>query len=178
MTLAGQAQGTVEDQGAGTPRITLKPHSLPRGEGEAWWWFGALAEIIATSADTGGQFTLVEITVPAGYEGVRHVHHHEDEAFWILEGDITLDVDGTVIRAAAGDYAFGPRDIPHSFNAGADGARMLFLFTPGGFEDLIRDTGQPAPSRTLPPHSDEMPDEDQMKALQLIVAKHGGEILG
>ncbi|MBA2724696.1 MAG: hypothetical protein H0U53_01795, partial [Actinobacteria bacterium] len=49
----------------------LEVASVGNGDGEARWWFGALAEIKATAADTGGQFTLVEVTCGPGYEGVR-----------------------------------------------------------------------------------------------------------
>ena len=45
------------------------------GEGEAWWWVGVLATIKATSEQTGGRYTLVEIHAPDGYGSVLHVHH-------------------------------------------------------------------------------------------------------
>jgi len=67
------------------------------------------------------QFTIVEITEPPGAEAPLHVHHREDEAFWILEGDVTLEVGGTTIEASAGDYAFGPRGIPHRYTVGDRG---------------------------------------------------------
>ena len=73
-----------------------------------------------------------------------------------------------------GDYAFGPRDIPHSFSVGDKGARVLFILTPGGFEKLILASSEPAKARTVPPHSDEMPD---FARLQAIVGQFGGEIL-
>ena len=56
------------------------------GEGEARWWFASLAVIKATAADTAGQLTIVEVTEPPGAQAPLHVHHREDEAFWILEG--------------------------------------------------------------------------------------------
>jgi hypothetical protein len=40
-----------------------------------------------------------------------HVHHREDEAFWVLEGEVTFEVGGKTIEASAGDFVFGPRDI-------------------------------------------------------------------
>ena len=149
--------------------------AVATGKGEARWWFGQLAEIKATAADTGGQFTLVEVTSPPRYQGRRHVHHKEDEAFWLLEGDLNLEVGGHLIEMQAGDYAFGPRDIPHSYTTGDTGCRVLFILTPGGFEKLIMATSQPARARTVPPPSDEMPD---IARLQAIVAEFGGEILG
>ena len=155
-------------------RELLKTAAVARGQGEARWWFGMLAEIKATAADTGGQFTLVEITCGPNYQGIRHVHHREDEGFWIVEGDVTLDVGGTIIETHAGDYAFGPRDIPHVFNVGAAGCRMLFLFTPGGFEDLILATSEPAQSRVVPPPPTEPPDIARMNE---ITARYGAEII-
>ena len=148
--------------------------TVAAGKGEARWWFGQLAEIKATAADTAGQFTLVEVTCPPGYRGLRHVHHKEDEAFWLVEGDMVLEIGGTPIQMHPGDYAFGPRNIPHSFSAGEAGCRVLFILTPGGFEKLIMATSEPAGARTVPPPSDEMPD---FARLQQIVAPFGGEIL-
>jgi quercetin dioxygenase-like cupin family protein len=153
---------------------TLTTASVPKGEGEARWWFGMLTEIKATAADTGGQFSLVQVTCPPGYQAVRHVHHREDEGFWIVDGDVTLEVGGTLIEAHAGDYAFGPRDIPHSFSVGNSGCRMLFLLTPGGFEELIRATSEPARGRVVPPPATEPPDIARMNQ---IVARYGAEIV-
>ncbi|MEA2643123.1 MAG: hypothetical protein QOG08_149 [Chloroflexota bacterium] len=148
--------------------------SVAAGKGEARWWFGMLAEIKATSADTGGQFTVVEVTCAPGYQGVRHIHHNEDEGFWVLDGQLDLEVGGHHTKMQPGDYAFGPRDIPHGFSAGDKGARVLFILTPGGFEKLILASSEPAGARTTPPPSDEMPD---FARLQAIVGQFGGEIL-
>jgi glyoxylate utilization-related uncharacterized protein len=93
------------------------------------------------------------------------VHHREDEAFWILEGDVTLEVGDTTIEAHAGDYAFGPREIPHRYTVGDAGCRMLFICTPSGFEDLVIGMSVPAATRTLPPPSDEEPDWERVAAV-------------
>ena len=153
----------------------LAPVAIARDEGEARWWFQCLAVIKATAADTGGQMTIIEITEPPGSETPLHVHHREDEGFWILEGDVTLEVGGTIIEAHAGDYAFGPRDIPHRYTVGPAGCRMLFICTPGGFENLVIAMSQPAASRTLPPPSEVEPDWERIAA---IAQAHGAELLG
>jgi quercetin dioxygenase-like cupin family protein len=153
---------------------TLDAVAVHSGEGEARWWFGQLAEIKATAADTGGQFTIIEVTCAPGFEAPLHVHHREDEAFWILDGDVTLYVGEDTIEAAAGDYAFGPRDIPHRYTVGENGCRMLFICTPGGFEGLVLDMSEPAASRTIPLPAGQPPDLEQIEA---IANKHGCELL-
>ncbi len=160
-------QQTDETQG-------LKPIAVGKGEGEARWWFGALAVIKTTAAETGGQLTIIDITNPPGWEAPLHVHHRDDEGFWILEGSATIEVGDTTLEVGAGDYAFGPRDIPHRYTVGDAGCRMLFIMVPGGMEDVVRATSEPAASLTLPPPPDQEPDIDAIKA---IVKQHGYELL-
>jgi quercetin dioxygenase-like cupin family protein len=155
----------------------LEPVAVRRDEGEARWWFGALVEIKATAADTGGQMTIVEVTERPGAEAPLHVHHRDDEGFWILEGEVTFEVGDETVEASAGDYVFGPRDIPHRFTVGDRGCRMLFILVPGGIEDLIRATSESAPSRTLPPPSDEEPTAEEIEGLKAMIKEHGYELL-
>ncbi|MCO5221363.1 MAG: quercetin 2,3-dioxygenase [Thermomicrobiales bacterium] len=153
---------------------TKLPVKINRDEGDARWWFGCLAVIKATAADTGGQMTIVEITEAPGAEAPLHVHHREDEAFWLLEGNATFEVGDTVIEASAGDYLFAPRDVPHRFTVGASGCRMLFILTPGGFEEVLRATSEPAGALVLPPPSTPMPD---FARIAEIVRGYGCELL-
>ena len=143
----------------------LVPVAVRSDEGEARWWFASLTVIRATGADTGGQMTIVEITEPPGSEAPLHVHHREDEGFWILEGSATFQVGDAMIEASAGDYLFGPRDIPHRYTAGPDGCRMLFICAPAGFENLVLEMSEPAGARTLPPPSDEEPNWEHVAAV-------------
>jgi quercetin dioxygenase-like cupin family protein len=152
----------------------LEAIATRRGEGEARWWFAALAEIKVTADQTGGLLTIVEITEPPNAAAPLHVHHREDESFWILEGDVTLEVGDTTIEAQTGDFAFAPRDIPHRYTVGAGGCRMLFIMTPGGFEGLVRDMSVPAQSRTLPPAVDQEPDWAHVAA---VAKAYGCELL-
>ena len=91
-----------------TSETTLQPIAVNSDEGEARWWFAALAVIKATAADTGGAMTIVEVTEPPGAEAPLHVHHREDEAFWILEGSVTLYVGDAVIEASPGRLCLRP----------------------------------------------------------------------
>jgi len=162
----------MQDQARTTTRT---PVAVGGNEGEARWWFEGLAVIKARAADTGGQLSIIEVTEPAGAEAPLHVHYKEDESFWILEGSATFAVGDATIEARAGDFLFGPRDVPHRYTVGAEGCRMLFICTPGGFEELVIAMSRPAESRTLPPPSDEMPDYGQIAA---IAEAHGCALLG
>lgn len=153
---------------------TLDPVAVSQDEGEARWWFGSLAVTKLAAAQTSGLMSIVEITEPPGAEAPLHVHHREDETFWVLEGGVTFEVGGTTFEASPGDMAFGPRDIPHRYMVGEAGCRMLFILTPGGFEDAIRDLSTPARSRTLPPTSEQPPD---MQGLEARIASYGCEVV-
>jgi mannose-6-phosphate isomerase-like protein (cupin superfamily) len=148
------------------------------GEGEALWWVGLLATIKATKEQTGGRYTLVEILAPDGYGSVLHVHHREDEGFWILEGELTFYVGDQTIKARPGSFLFGPKDVPHAFTVDSGPAKLLFVLSPAGFEDLVRDMGEPARSLTVPPQPEAPPSEAEMQQMAAIAAQHGAEILG
>lgn len=147
-------------------------------EGEARWWLGSLAVIKARSEDTGGRMTIIEVTEPPNVEAVAgplHVHHREDEAFWILEGRATIQIGDETFEAGPGDYVMGPRDIPHRYTVGESGCRMLFICVPGGFDGLVRDMSEPAGSRTLPPPMESEPDWAKVAE---IAQAYGCEMLG
>jgi mannose-6-phosphate isomerase-like protein (cupin superfamily) len=151
----------------------LAPMATRSNEGEARWWLGTLAEIKVTAHETGGLLSILEITEAPNAAEPLHVHYREDEGFWILEGDVTFQVGDTTIEATAGDFAFAPRGIPHRYTVGDAGCRMLFIMTPGGFEDLVRGMSVPAETRTLPPASDEEPDWERFAA---VAKAHGCEL--
>jgi len=151
------------------------PITLGPDEGEVLWFLDFLTTVKASGEETDGGLTVMEQIAPFGAGSPLHVHRREDEAFWILEGDVTFEVGDAVIEARAGDYAFGPRDVPHRYRVGEAGCRMLFICAPGGFEGLVREMSRPAESRTLPPPMTEPPD---MARIAAIAEAHGCELLG
>ena len=149
---------------------TLQQSRTARGQQR--WFFGMLAEVKASSADTGGRYTFVEMTAPAGLQVPLHVHHTEDEGFYVVEGSITVQLGEELIEVGAGEHAYGPHGIPHRFTVGPDGARMLWILAPGGFEDFIEEVSVPAETPTVPP-AHILPPENAAE----IVLKHGNELL-
>ena len=144
----------------------------PTGLGQPRWFFGMLAEVKASAADTGGRYTLVEIAAPPRLQAPLHVHYREDEGFYVLDGSVTIEVGDATVELGAGQHAYGPRDIPHRFTVGPDGARMLWVLAPGGFEKLIEEASVPAEAPTVPPSS-VVPPENSAE----IVLRHGNELL-
>lgn len=157
----------------------VRTYGLKESEGEARWWLGGPAIIKASGKETDGRFSLVEIVDAEGVETPLHVHHNEDESFWILEGSFTFEVGSQTIKAEPGSFLFGPKDIPHRYRVDKGPARLLFLFSPAGFEDFIRDTSEPISTPTLPPPSDMQPSSEEMEQLMApFLQKYGLEILG
>lgn len=157
--------------------VGIRAFGLKADEGNARWWLGGLAVIKATGKDTDGRYSLVEILDPEGGETPLHVHHNEDEGFWILEGSLTFEVGDKTIKAEPGSFLFGPKGIPHRYRVDKGPARLLFILSPAGFEDFILATSEPAQSLTLPPEG-EPPTEEDFAQLAELASQYGCEILG
>jgi quercetin dioxygenase-like cupin family protein len=153
----------------------VSPIALQPDEGEPIWFLGVLATIKASTETTGGRVAVIEHFAPQGAGSPLHVHHREDEWFYVTDGELTFWVGGQVINAPAGTFVYGPRDIPHTFDVTSDEARFLLVTEPAGFEKFMRAASEPAPTLTIPPPPTEPPDLDGLTAL---AAEYGIEILG
>jgi len=143
-------------------------------EDEAFRFLGIPTQTRSTAETTNGSFGLIEHwLIPPGFASPYHTHHREDEAFYVLEGEIAFVCDGEWSTGGPGTYVFGPREIPHGFKVvGNTPARMLLLCAPGGFERFVIEMGEPASDPSLPPSS---PD---MAKLMALAAKYQIDILG
>lgn len=145
------------------------------GEGEALWFMGFLATIKSSARTTGGGVAVVEHLGPRGAGSPQHVHSRENEWFYVLEGELTFWVGGEVSVAPAGSFVFGPKGIPHTFMVSSEQARFLLVTEPAGFEQFLRDVGEPAERLEIPPPATEPPD---VAALTAAAAEYGLEITG
>jgi quercetin dioxygenase-like cupin family protein len=127
----------------------LKMYALQKEEGQSLWFFNAKTFIKATAAQTGGGFGLIEQICPVGTESPYHVHHNEDETFYIIDGQATFISGDNVIKAASGAVVFLPRNIAHGFRIDAP-TRLLILVTPGGFEQFPIEMGDPVVENVHP----------------------------
>ena len=151
------------------------PIAMQKGEGNARWFLGGLSTVKASGAATGGRVAVTENWAPRGHGSPLHVHHDEDEWFYVLSGELTFWVGGQVTVATEGSFVYGPRDVPHTFAVSSDEARFLLVIEPAGFEDFLLALSEPAASLTLPPARVQPPPMDAMLAA---AAEHGIEILG
>jgi mannose-6-phosphate isomerase-like protein (cupin superfamily) len=154
---------------------TLAPVAHGPGEGEHLWFFGGLTTIKADGADTGGRVMVTEQVAPRGGGSPLHVHHNEDEWFYVLEGELTIWVAGRTVVAGAGTFVYGPRDVPHTFVVSSERARFLLVTEPAGFEGFIRALAVSAPALEIPPAPASAPD---MAPVLEAAAHYGLEILG
>jgi quercetin dioxygenase-like cupin family protein len=145
------------------------------GEGEARWWWGNLALLKVTGENTHGGLTVVEVTMGPGRMAPLHVHHREEETFLVTRGQLTFQIGDHTIEAGPGDLILGPRDIPHRFVAGPDGATLLILLTPAGLEGLILEQSVPA-TRRQPPAAGDVPPPD-LEQMREIALRYGAELL-
>jgi len=66
------------------------------------WYSGHLMTFLATAEDTQGKFALIEAVARKGNVPPPHIHHREEETFYVLEGEMTFSVGGQTIKATPG----------------------------------------------------------------------------
>ena len=130
---------------------------------------------LATSEDTNGKYALWEALVPPGGGPPPHVHSREEEGFYILEGEIALQINGErFVASAGGMFANMPVGTPHSFkNESSRPAKMLISVAPAGLEKMFFEFGVPLPegsTSALPP------TKQEIEKLLTVAPRYGIEI--
>jgi quercetin dioxygenase-like cupin family protein len=157
-----------------TTTTTTGAYHLNPAEGPTLWHLGGLLTFKATSARTGGLW-VQEARGARGYASPVHTHAREDEAFYVLDGEITVYVGDETITATPGSFLWAPRNLPHAYCVESPEARFLAFSTDSAFDRFFFATGQPANAPTLPPPPDGPPD---IPALVAALAEHGVEMVG
>src|SRR2546428_1641938 len=115
--------------------IFLRP-----GEGRPIELGGFQMSVKATGSETGGAFSLLEANEPAGFGPPLHIHHDAAEAFYVLEGEYVMFLEGRQVSCPAGSFVFIPAGTLHGFRVGHVASRKLNLYTPaamGGYFDEL-----------------------------------------
>ncbi len=147
---------------------------VPPGGGRSVWFNGGLVTFYALGEDTGGAFTLFEEAIAPQDRALPHLHHEEDQAFYVLEGEHEFVCDGRTFSAGVGSFVYVPRGIVHSYeNVGTEPGRLLILSTPaGGTERIFFDLGEPVTEGSPPPPTEPL----GLPAFRATVQKYGSDI--
>ena len=122
---------------------TAVPIIRQDGEGEQMWFAGGgTFTWKATAEETGGAFLLLEDRMEQGKVTPLHLHPNEDEAIYVLEGELLVHFDGEEHRVGPGGLFVAPRGLPHAFMVVSESARVLGLQTPGSGEQLLPRCGR------------------------------------
>jgi quercetin dioxygenase-like cupin family protein len=143
------------------------------------WFFANLVEVKLAQRTAGGNMSVIELVGPAGDMPPLHLHRTDDEAWYVLEGEMTFFVGSNEpVVVQAGGLAFGPKGVPHTYRVESSGpARWLAVCTPGDFEQFVVAASRPAERAELPPMVDP-PGEEEIAAVTALAADHQIELLG
>ena len=146
---------------------------VPLGEGKKLRVTDGLMTLKASGEDTGGAYSLADSMVPPQGGPPPHIHHREDEAFWVLEGELEVSVGENRFRAGAGSFVHLHRSVLHSYqNVGTAPARFLTLMVPAGLERFFEEVGKPGTDLSSPPPF----EEEDIDRLLAAAPKYGVEI--
>ena len=140
-------------------------------------FLGVQMKVLLSSAQTGGQFSMIEGVMPPGGDGGLHLHRHEDESMNLLEGELEVTIGEDVFTLKPGESYFAPRGVPQRLrNLGTVPARCLLVTTPGGFDLFIAQAGLELVAGAAPP-APAPPTPEQIGQLMQLAAEFGIEIL-
>lgn len=167
-------QGTRVQEAAMDEGVTGGFAALAPGAGQSVWFTGTLVTVKAGAAQTGGAYAVLEWLLPPGFGPPPHIHHEDDEALYILEGELAGCCGERTWRGGPGTFVLLPRGVPHSFGVeGATPARVLQVGNGSGFERFIAESGAPAQAPTLPPP----PGEAEIARMLATAPKYAIEVL-
>ena len=136
-------------------------------DGQGYWVDGDLYYLKLHSSEIGGAYAVFELTVaPYGKGPLPHRHAETSEAFYILEGSLTMSIEGQELIAPPGTFSFVPPGTTHTYsNPNPAPAKVFKIISPGGFEDFFVEFGQPATTRSNPLAEVPMPDVEKAQEL-------------
>lgn len=109
-----------------------------------FWFLGTEMHMLATAGQTGRALGLIEQVAPPGFAAPPHIHHAEDEAFYVVSGSATFHCGERTIEGGPGAFVWLPRDVAHWFEVHPGGpARLLQFNTPAGLERFFEEMGTP-----------------------------------
>lgn len=128
---------------------------LNQNEGESFWVLGDLYTFKVTGKETNGEFMLMEQVIQPQSGPPPHIHHAEDETFYVLEGRFLFLCGKEERILETGCLAYIPKGTVHTFkNIAEHEGRLLVTVTPAGLEDFFYSIGTPLTNSSTPPPFD------------------------
>jgi quercetin dioxygenase-like cupin family protein len=154
--------------GDGAAHGTGQGLHVPARGGTTTWFNGDIYTVKLSAQLSGGGLGLIEATVPPGGGPAPHIHRHTDETFYLVSGELEFLDGERTFTAGTGDLVHLPRNTVHRFfNPGLFPATMLFIFTPGGAEQLFVEGGDdPRPGMQVQPWGPERINEHLLGLLE------------
>jgi len=141
---------------------------VPSGTGPRYFVMGDHMTVKLHGRDTGGAFSQIQATCEPHFGPPLHIHHREEETFFVIEGEFEFVCGGERTTGGPGTIVRLPRDVPHRFkNLGDTTGRLLITLSPAGGEDFFAAVGALTP--------EQQSDHAKMAALG---TKYGMEIIG
>jgi quercetin dioxygenase-like cupin family protein len=123
----------------------------PTQTGEAYWVMGTLFTYLVTGAESGSSYFTLIVDVGPEQGPPPHIHHLEDEQFYVLDGQLTYSVGDQTFQVSAGDFIHIPRGTVHSFKNGSKPSKLHATFAPAGIEGFFREVGERVDDRLKTP---------------------------
>jgi quercetin dioxygenase-like cupin family protein len=142
------------------------------------WFLDTLVTVRVRHDEGADGISVLESLAPHGDSPPLHVHHTEDEAFHVLEGELRLRAGHAEVRLGPGESLLAPKGVPHTYRVeSAEGARWLVITTRGDFERFVRGFSRAAERPELP-DPEGPPTPAQADALGAAAREHGIELVG
>src|SRR3954447_23052698 len=115
------------------------------------WFMNNLVHVHIDADASGGMYTLVELRGARGDMAPLHVHHRDDETFYVIDGELSLFFPNKRLTVQPGQAALAPREVAHTYRVESEEARWLVVASPAGFDSFVREVAEAAPAEELPP---------------------------
>ncbi len=151
---------------------------VPAGTGPLYWGPGDRVTFLVTGADSGGACFIIEVMTPPGGGPPLHIHHFEEETFYLLQGTLTIQAAGRTFQASPGDFIHIPRGTVHTFrNDGKVDAKFLVVISPAGpagMQRFFEESFYPVTDRSAapPPITEEL-----VRRMTAAAARNGFELV-
>jgi len=147
---------------------------VPPGSGKTVSLVGDIYTFLMVGEETGGAYAFIEVVIPPQGGPPPHIHRREDEAFYVLEGELEFMVNRRTVKAGPGSFLHLPKNSLHCFkNVSSTTARMLVHVAPAGLEKFFEEVGHPLKDKSAGPAPVTPADIEKLVA---VAPKYGIEI--